>query len=219
MIDKLISEHLTKLEKTGAQNVSYYAEKLEKNKHSEVIEDLLFEGRAALMFLRYGFSVTMRESPDLNIVLKNYQFYAEVKHFRLKDQDLIDKQNMAAYKMRLVSIGNTKPTETNNAWDQVVDVAIAKAKILVENVPNILVIGSSSPNCVDDSIVPTAINIISEKIRNSDCPNLDRLNGILLVSPEYNLTQKRNVYFFQAQNPRVSLSKPILESLYACTIA
>ncbi len=37
----------------------------------------------------------MREAPDLALEFNGEQLYAEVKHFRLKDQDLIDNAQMS----------------------------------------------------------------------------------------------------------------------------
>ncbi|ODS34440.1 MAG: hypothetical protein SCARUB_00451 [Candidatus Scalindua rubra] len=87
-----IDELRIMLEQAGAANVPGYIDKLRANsKNNEVFDDLLFEGRAALMFLRNGFLVEMQERPDISIKLGNDQFYAEVKNFRLKEQDRIGK--------------------------------------------------------------------------------------------------------------------------------
>ncbi len=34
-----------------------------------------------------------------------------------------------------------------------------------------------------------------------------KLNGIMPISPDYNISQKRNVYFFPTHTARVSLSR------------
>ena len=84
-----VEEQRMMLEQAGATNISNYIEKLSANyTNRDVLEDLLFEGRGALMFLKNGFLVDMRESPDLSIQFASQQFYAEVKHFRLKEKDI-----------------------------------------------------------------------------------------------------------------------------------
>jgi len=216
MTDNIISKYESKLQDAGAENVSEYIEKLGSNKNNtDVFEDLLFEGLAASMLLSNGFEVKMRDSPDLDIKINGSQFYAEVKHFRLKLQDNLDQEKMEATNAKLVTIGETKATEGDEAWEQIAKVAEKKKGQYVENSPNILVIGSSSPYSIDDAIIPTAINIISEKICGGSCRDLDKLNGILLMSQEYNLRRKRNVFFFQNHNQRIPLDQIILESLYS----
>lgn len=154
-----IDELRIMLEQAGAANVPGYIDKLRANsKNNEVFDDLLFEGCAALMFLRNGFLVEMQECPDISIKLGNNQFYAEVKHFRLKEQDRIDQANMEAAQDELVPYGDTVPLDGIAAWNQIVQVAKRKTKQFKQHVPNILVIGSSSLHCIDDAIIPTAIS-------------------------------------------------------------
>lgn len=202
------------LERAGATNISIYIEKLCANcTNRDHFEDLLFEGRTALMLLMNGLSVDMRESPDLSVQLAGDQFYAEVKHFRLKEQDKLDGANMEATEDLLVPYGDTVSSEGEAAWFQVVNVAKSKTKQYRENSPNILVIGSSSPHCIDDVIIPTAINIIAEEVCRGKCVELNRLNGILLISHDFNNSRKRNVYFFQTCTAIVSLPPVIIEAL------
>lgn len=203
------------LEQEGVKNVSVYVEKLQANHTNlSVFEDLLFESRAAWMFLKYGFQVEMRESPDLSLQWESHHFHAEVKHFRMKETDTLDQARMNATRDELVVYGDTIPLEGLAAWDQVVEVAKRKIKQYQENVPNILVIGSSSFHCIDDAIMPTAINIINEKISTGNCVELSRLNGILLISPDYNIGQKRGVYFFQTHSPTVLLDQAVIDALH-----
>ena len=89
-----IDQLVTQLRGTGAIGVEQYEVKLKNNaKNNAVINDLFFEGRAALLFLNKGFKVTLRDSPDLKIELDNEVVYAEVKHFRKKEQEFcVDRQ-------------------------------------------------------------------------------------------------------------------------------
>ncbi|ODS34650.1 MAG: hypothetical protein SCARUB_00230 [Candidatus Scalindua rubra] len=217
--EDVIENHRAILVEAGATNVSAYIDKLCSNhNNNDVFADLLFEGRSALMFLKNGFLVEMQESPDINIGFAGYQLYAEVKHFRLKEQDRIDQVNMEAFQDELIPYGDTVPSEVVAAWDQVVQVAKRKIKQYHKNAPYILVIGSSSPNCIDDSIIRTAINIITEKISNGSWPQLKKLSGILLISPEYNIGGKRNVYFYYAHTVGNPLTQTIIEKLSSIQI-
>lgn len=210
----IIEKQRILLEQAGATNVSSFIEKLRANSNNtEVFQDLLFESRAAMIFLMNGFSVEMRESPDLSIKFADDHFFAEVKHFRLKEQDRVDQANMEVTHNRLVQYGDTVPLEDDASWDQVALVAKRKTKQFQHRVSNILVIGSSSSHCIDDSIIPTVINIISEEITKGSYQELEMLNGILLISPDYNIGQGRNVYFFPTHTAKVPLTHAVLNSL------
>jgi len=213
MTRDIIEKQQILLEQAGATNVSSFIKKLRANSNNtEVFEDLLFESRAAMMFLMNGFSVEMRESPDLSIKFADDQFFAEVKHFRLKKQDRIDQANMEVTQNRLIPYGDTVPLEDDASWDQVALVAKRKTKQFQYRVSNILVIGSSSSHCIDDSIIPTAINIISEEVSKGNYQELEKLNGILLISPDYNVAQRRNVYFFPTHTAKVPLTHAVLNA-------
>ena len=210
----MLEEYQKVLEEYGAIHVSTFIDKLRDNSiNREVFDDLLFEGRAALMFLVNGFSIEMRESPDLKLEFAGHQLYADVKHFRMKEQDKIDEANMEAAEDELVPYGDTVPLEGIPAWDQIVNVAKHKAKQYLDGGPNILVIGSSSSNCIDDLIVPTAINIIAEEVCNGRCPGLDKLNGILLMNSDFNCSQGRNVCFFHTHTSKFSIAPIVLAAL------
>jgi hypothetical protein len=73
-IDALIS----KLRLKGATGIDQYERRLKDNAgNEEVFNDLLFEARAALMFLHYDWRVELRESPDLALSLNGELLYAE----------------------------------------------------------------------------------------------------------------------------------------------
>lgn len=209
-----IDSCIAQLRNAGATGIDKYERKLTDNAGNlAVVNDLLFECRTALMFLSNGFSVDMRESPDLSVQLAGNQFYAEVKHFRLKEQDRLDEANLEAADDLLVPYGDTVSSEGEAAWDQVVQVAKHKINQYHQDSPNILVIGSSSSYCIDDAIMPTAINIIAEEVSNGNCVELGRLSGILLISMDYSISKGRNVFFFQTQSAEVPLTPSVLELL------
>jgi len=201
-MDDIITSMRISLEKAHVKGIPEYIKKLQDNSNSENFEDFLLEGRAALMFKKAGFDVTMRDSPDLALRFNNEQLYAEVKHFRMKEQDRIDDAKMSEPGDYLVPYGDT-------AWEQVYDVAKHKTERYKEHAPYILVIESSS-NCVEDGDVLTAINTINEDIRSGKCPGFAKLNGILLITVDwYNISQRRKVYFYPTSNPAVSLSREL----------
>ena len=151
------------------------------------------------MFSKAGCEVSMRESPDLAVRFNNEQIYAEVKHFRKKEQDRLDEAEMSKLGDYLVPYGDT-------ACEQVYDVAKHKIERYKEHAPYILVIESSS-NCVEDADVLTTINTINEDIWSGKCPGFAKLNGILLITVDwYNISQRRKVYFYRTSNPAVSIS-------------
>jgi hypothetical protein len=151
---------LRQLKEVSVENFQFYCEKLKNNSQNpDVMHDLLFEARSALMFLNHGFQVQFRESPDLCLRLMGAELYAEVKHFRLKDQDRLDQKALASYGPTLIPFGNTIPTDGVPPWEQVFSVTERKLKLFPKNVLNLIVLGSDSPHCIDDAIIPTAINM------------------------------------------------------------
>jgi len=197
------------LEKARVKGIPEYIKKLQANSDSKDFQDFLLEGRAALMFSKAGFCVTIQDSPDLSLKFNNEQFYAEVKHFRMKEQDTIDDAKMSEPGDELVPYGDTVPLEGKPAWEQVYDVAKKKIKQYKEHAPNILVIESSS-DCIDDLSIPTVIDRINEDVRSGKCPGFAKLNGILLISLDwYIISQGRRVFFYCTSNPSVSLSREL----------
>ena len=208
-MDDIITNMRISLEKAHVKGIPEYIKKLQDNSNSPNFEDFRLEGKAALMFSKAGFCVTIQDSPDLSLKFNNEQFYAEVKHFRMKEQDTIDDAKMSEPGDELVPYGDTVPLEGKPAWEQVYDVAKKKVKQYKEYAPNILVIESSS-DCIDDLSKPTVIDRINEDVRSGKCPGFAKLNGILLISLDwYNISQGRRVFFFSASKPAVSLRREL----------
>jgi len=194
-MDDIITNVRIRLEKAHVKGIPEYIKKLQDNSSSPNFEDFRLEGEAAIMFSKADFCVTLRESPDLALKFNSEQFYAEVKHFRLKRQD---------------QIVNTVPP----AWKQVYDVAKKKIKQYKEHVSNILVIGNND-DCIEELDIPKAISMIKNDIRSGKCPGFAKLNGILFISLDwYNISQRREVYFYHTRNPAVSLSRELFFLLY-----
>ncbi len=212
-MDDCINRICTELERRGVQGVPEYKQRLMDNSVSANFKDFLLEGKAALMFREVGFCVTLREAPDLALEFNGEQLYAEVKHFRLKEQDLIDDAKMREPGDELVLYGDPVPLEGMPAWEQVYNVAKSKIRQYKQNAPNILVVESSSPNCIDDVIIQPAVDMVNEAVCSDKCPGLGRLNGILLVSSVGNIRQKRNAFFYPTDKPDVSIPLGILDLL------
>ncbi|MFC1968274.1 hypothetical protein ACFLVX_02640 [Chloroflexota bacterium] len=176
-----IDQLVTQLRGKGAIGIEQYEVKLKNNtKNIAVLDDLFFEGRAALLFLTNGFKVTLRDSPDLKIELDNEVVYAEVKHFREKEQDRIDEKAMAKTRGLLVPIGDTTVTESSAVYEQIADVAISKADQYVMNAPNILIIESSSDSTSLN--LSSAAHEYNDRVRKTNDPRLRRLNALMLVN-------------------------------------
>jgi len=213
MID-IITNMRIDLEKAHVKGIPEYIKKLQDNSNSPNFEDIRLEGRAAFMFSQAGFCVTLRESPDLVLKFNNEQFYAEVKHFRMKGQDRIDAVKMSEPGDELELYGDTVPLEGKPAWEQLYNVAKDKIKQYKKHSPNILVIESSSTS-IEEPEIDTARNKINEDVRSGKCPGFAKLNGILFISLDwYNISQKREVYFRRTSNPAVSLSRELSFLLY-----
>ena len=197
---------VNRLRSASVQRVDVFEKKLIQNAGaSTVIRDLLAEGAAALMFAAAGFQVEMSDRPDLVLECFGQSIGAEVKHFRLKQQDENDEVLLAGPGDYLVKYGDTIPLEGKTAWDQVIEVAVNKAVKLKRNDPNLLVILSSSTNCIDDLVLMTAADVLNEEPARRACPELSRLNGLLLLSPEFNLASQRDVHFFDLSLSNVAL--------------
>lgn len=206
-MDDIVASMHIRLEEAHVKGVAEYMKKLQANANNkDNFEDVQLEGMAALMFSKEGLDVTMRDSPDLALELKKERFYAEVKHFREKEQDRIDTAEMSKPCDLLVPYGDTFPLEGKHAWEQVYNVAKDKIAQYKEHAPNILVVESSS-DCIDDTIMGDAIDVINKDVRSGTCPGFAKLNGILLIPVDwYNISQQRRVHFRPTSNHAVSLS-------------
>ena len=218
-MDDIITSMRISLEEAHVKGVPEYIKNLQAI--SDSLEDFRLEGKAAVMFARAGCSVTIRkraEPPDLALKFNNEQFYAEVKHFREKEQDRIDAARMSEPGDYLEPYGDTFPLEGKHAWEQVYNVAKDKITQYEEDAPNILVIESSSTS-IEDTEIDMAVDMINKDVRSGKCSGFAKLNGILLTTLDwYNISQKRQVYFRLTSNPTVSLSRELsslLDKIYS----
>jgi hypothetical protein len=208
--DVIIPHLITELRKEGVAGLSEYERRLRNNAgDTEVFKDLLFEADAALMFLHHGFEVTLREKPDLRIEWNGKVAYAEVKHFREKEQDRIDEQAMCESE-NLVPVGILVPTEGSEAWEQIATVAVRKVDQYKKDAPNILVIATNS-NSIDGIILQTAVHLYNEQA--SSDPRLHKLNAFVLIDQWIGLRTNRNVYFCQTACVVTPLSSKLIDAL------
>lgn len=208
-------EHLlAELLQRGVRGVEAYRKKLDRNAAiPENLEDLLREGDAAIMFRKAGFQVLLRDSPDLELATDGQAIFAEVKHFRWKVSDDRDgaELRLAVERGRLVPYGDTFDCDGKHPWEEVFDVAKKKATRLCDGTPNILVVASSSSHAIDDAIIPTAVNLIDEAaVKNS---NLLRINGVMLLSRDFHLGERRSTWFFPTQHQAVPLAPALIERI------
>jgi hypothetical protein len=69
----------------------------------------------------------------------------------------MDDARLLAASSLLVPYGDTLPTEGKTPWDEVVEVARKKVDQYRPDSPNVLVVYSCSANCIDETVIPTAI--------------------------------------------------------------
>ena len=219
-ISQRISRCVDRLVAEGAGGAEQYARRLRDNAgNPSVLDDLCFEARAAFMFLRNGFKVTLREKADLRLELGSEVVYAEVKHFRRKKQDRIDEEAMLKATDLLVPIGDTTDTEGVHAWRQIVSVATSKANQYMEGAPNILVIQSGSESL--ELMLSTACDVYNSELPSKKDPRLRRLNALMLVNTGlvgYARGGPCNVEFCLTKHATISLSAELAEALSGITL-
>jgi hypothetical protein len=214
MTDRLqnivIPNLIFELEKAGIKGFREYETRLRNNAgNNDVFSDLLFEANVALMFVHNGFQVTIREKPDVKIELNGEKVYVEVKHFRKKEQDVIDEKAMKESD-DLIPVGILTPTEGNEPWEQIANVAMRKIHQYKENAPNILVIETGS-NAISGIELQTAVNIFDE--RASGDIRLQKLNALMLIDQWVDISKNKNVYFCQTTFVENPMSSSMIDKL------
>ncbi len=203
------------LEAEGILGVPEYCKRLQSQVHTvQSYRDLLSEAYAALTFARSRFTVTMRDRPDLKLEFNGSTIGAEVKRFRRREQDDIDDRRMEEAD-EFIEYGRTVSTEGQEAWEQIEDVLVKKCSQLWPELPNVIVILSSSPHCIDDLYVESAVNTLSDRRVPGNSADLGRLNGVVFLSPEYNFSKGRSVYFFECVGPSVPLPSGVRDAFSA----
>jgi hypothetical protein len=211
--DQAISQCIGRLTAQGATGLDQYEQRLRDNANKPaVLSDLLFEGWAALMLLRNGFKVAMRERPDLQIELDKEIVYVEVKHFREKEQDRVDEKAMQEATDLLVRIGDLTESEGAHAWEQITNVAIRKASQYMSGAANILVVESSSDSL--ELMLATAVEAYDDEVRKSNDLRLRRLSAMMLINTRWTAVREpSNVEFCRTAHATVPLSKKLTSAL------
>jgi hypothetical protein len=223
-MDRTIEKWRAKLEEAQVRGLAEFIDKIHSQREPENLESLLCEARAALMFQENGFRVSMQDRPDLALEVAGIRLYAEVKHFRMKEQNKIDEERLLEAGGQaleddlsvLVPYGDTRETEGGSAQQQLVDVARKKIDQYHKDAPNILVIFSSSPHCVEDADFEGAAHEIDDDIAARRIPGLERLSALMLVTETWRKWPNGCcVYFDPLQNSATPLPKGIMEALSA----
>jgi hypothetical protein len=210
-----LENHCMVIRQQGICDVHIYKKRLfERRDDPSKISDLIFEGWVAYNFATHGFRVTFRESPDLLVEHSGYRMFTEVKRFRRKQQDMDDEKRLREYGGELIEYGNTLELEGVEAWDQVVNVCKTKSNKLANSVINIIAIGSDSSHCIDDSIMPTAVNIINEMGANLNNAEIRRLSAVMLFSRDFNLTKHRSVYIYPLLSSQIAIPAHLLDKFH-----
>lgn len=208
--ETIIPNLIIDLNSVGILGLEEYENRLQNNANNDDnFHDLLFEADVALMFSHNGFKVTLRERPDIKLERFGKVVYAEVKHFRRKEQDILDEKAMQEND-ELVPVGILTPTEGIEAWDQIVRVAIRKNNQYVNNAPNLLVIATSS-DAVGGLELQTAVTIYNEKARID--PKLHKLNAMILIDQWIDVARYKNVYFYPTAIPTIPMSEGWLKAI------
>lgn len=216
-LEQIIQDRLAQLRQVGVGGVDQYERRLKNNAPSESnVDNLLFEAGAALMFRRNGWQATLRERPDLMLTLDGEVVYAEVKHFREKEQDRLDEKALREAGSEWVRVGDLTATEGDPPWKQIADVAAKKARLgqYMDSAPNILVVESSSQSLL--LMATSAANEYDDMALSAKEPELSKLNGIMLVHPECFLhapSATFTVEFCRTSRPVVPLSGKLAAAL------
>jgi hypothetical protein len=199
--NQIIELYRNVLTEDSVENVEELIRKLSTNISVQGnFDDLRAEGDAAHLLAINGFQVKMRESPDLQVQYADHRFFAEVKRFRRKKQDLIDEKNMEDAGDELVRIGDTTESEGILPWQQLISVIIKKLQSYHETGQYILIIVNDSDNCVWSMDVITALNQLMETKVESES-DFQKLSGILFIDCMYNFREQRQIYFLPGPDP------------------
>jgi hypothetical protein len=171
------------LRQFGAIDVDAFEIKLKQNANNPAqVANHLSEFRVAMMFIRNGGLVTMRDSPDLMIDWLGERFYAEVKHFRRKQQDEIDDSAMRAASGTMAGpLAQTQKLEGKTPWEQICDVARRKKHQYINDAINILVIDSASESL--ELMAGSGANEYSDELRKAPHDlELQRLHAVMIIN-------------------------------------
>ena len=155
----------------------------QRNNDQKVFQ-LLAEARAALLFLRKGWQVTMRDRPDLKLELEGQTIYADVKHQNEKETDRRDERAMAAKPLQFMPVGNVIDDEGQHGWQGMCNTAIKKEPQYLEGEQNVLVFVSYSDSL--DLLLQSAVNEFDDEVwRVGARSPLRKLGGMMMLTTSF----------------------------------
>ena len=178
-----IAPWISELKSLGAKEVDQYERKLKSFATNEQkIFEFLSEARAALLFLRNGWQVTMRDKPDLMLEFDGETIYAEVKHMNEKETDRRDAAAMAAAgQFEFVQVGNIIDDEDEHGWQGMCRTAIKKEPQYLDGEQNILIFVSYSESL--DLLLESARNEFDDEVQRAGTASpLRKLGGMMMFS-------------------------------------
>jgi hypothetical protein len=160
------------------------------------LADYAAEAYCALTLRRAGFAVEFSpaDPPDLWIDINGARAAVDVKHFRRKWQDDLDRVSMdQARAAGLLSVtGQCESGESDYAWLQVV--MCVENKVRKATTPIEYVFLHSSTDCVEDMDLMSARNELTARRRHDS--SLQKLGGIALLSNSYSIRERRSFWYF-----------------------
>jgi hypothetical protein len=213
-IERRIADIEAMLVKFAVGGVGDYVRRLRASaENADNFEDLLLEGQAALILAGNAFEVEMRDSPDLAVRCLGQGFFAEVKHFREKEQDRVDDVRLeeAGRAGHSIPYGNVAEGGVP-PWQQVRDVLVRKARQYHEDAPFLVMIMSSSSHCVEEAEVLTAVHTIDDAVRLGDS-DLSKLSGALFWGRSLNVGKWRRAFFYRTCHPLFPFTDVVADAL------
>jgi hypothetical protein len=192
-------EHLhalgERLAESGVGNVESWRRKWRRDS-PERLGDFAAEAYCALTLRRAGFAVEFvsADPPDLRIEIDGVSAGVEVKNFRNKLQDDLDRVAMdrASAEGLLAVIGQCELTEDDSGWEQAVRSVTRKAGAPSTQIDYVFL--HSHSDCIEEVDVMTAKDELVDRRLND--PRLRRLRGIALLANWYSIREGRSFWFF-----------------------
>jgi hypothetical protein len=210
-----IDQWILALRSEGAKNVDQYERKLRSlGTNEQKVFEMLSEARVALWFLRHGWTVTMRDRPDLKLEFDGETIYAEVKHMNEKDTDRRDQEAMkAADEFEFVRVGNVIADEQSHAWQQMCNIAKRKKSQYLDGEQNILVFVSYSESL--DLMLQSAVNEFDDEVYKAGASSpLRKLGGMAMIGISFGPSSgMSNVGFVPTRFPVKPISSKIASAL------
>jgi hypothetical protein len=210
-----IDQWISALCSERAKDVDQYERKLRSlGSNEQKVFEMVSEARAALWFLRRGWTVTMRDRPDLKLEFDGQTVYAEVKHMNEKNTDRRDQEAIrAAREFEFVRVGNVIADEQSHAWQQMCDIAKRKESQYLDGEQNILIFVSYSESL--DLMLQSAVNEFDDEVYKAGAlSQLRKLGGMGMIRTSFGPSSgMSNVEFIPTRLPLKPISSKIVPAL------